>query len=58
MHKYYQLTLFLVLIGKFDKSQTFGLEWPKPGLSRAQIGKNMVFKSREWYDIVSIYKYY
>jgi len=33
MYKYYQLTLFLVLIGKFDKNnQTFSPDWHKLGL--------------------------
>ena len=56
IYKYYQLTLFLVLIGSVTKSQTFGPDWPKPGLNRAQTGKNVVLKSRDLYDIVSTYK--
>jgi len=39
------------------KSQTFGPDWLKPGLSRAEIGKIVVLKSREWDEIVFIYKY-
>ena len=41
MYKYYQLTLLLVLIGKFDKSQTFSPDWPEQGLIRAELRTNM-----------------
>jgi len=36
LYKYYQLTLLLVLIGKFDQSQIFSLDWPELGLIRAE----------------------
>jgi len=36
MYKYYQLTLLLVLIGKFDQSQTFSPDCPELGLIRAE----------------------
>ena len=35
IYKYYQLTLPLVLIGKFDQSQTFSPDWQELGLIRA-----------------------
>ena len=49
MHKYYQLILLLVLIGKFDQSQTFSPDWPELGPYKSRIGpklgENMLFKS-------------
>jgi len=36
LYKYYQLTLLLVLIEKFDQSQTFSPDWPELGLIRAE----------------------
>jgi len=36
MYKYYQLIILLVLIGKFDQSQTFSPDWPELGLIRAE----------------------
>ena len=54
--------MFLVLIEKFDQKANFHprLVWIRPYKSRIgpKQGENMVFKSREWHYIVSIYKYY
>jgi len=36
MYKYYQLTLLLILIEKFDQSQIFSPDWPELGLIRAE----------------------
>ena len=36
MYKYYQFTLFLVLIWKYDKIQTFTPDFPELGLIRAE----------------------
>ena len=36
MYKYYQLTLLLILIEKFDQSQTFSPDWAELGLIRAE----------------------
>jgi len=36
MYKYFQLNLFLVLIKKFDKRQTFSLDLPELDLIRAE----------------------
>jgi len=36
MYKYYQLSLFLVLIRKFTKNQIFNPDWPKLTLIRAK----------------------
>jgi len=36
IYKYYQLTLFLVLIGKFDQKSNFQPRWTKLGLIRAE----------------------
>jgi len=36
IYKYYQLTLFLVLIGKFDQKSYFQPRWPELGLIRAK----------------------
>ena len=51
MYKYYQLTLFLVLIGKFDQKPNFQprLASIRPYKSRIgnKDGENMVLKSRE-----------
>ena len=41
MYKYYQLTLLLVLIGKFNQSQTFSPDLPELGLIRAEYGLNL-----------------
>jgi len=50
----------LVLIGRFDQSQTFDQDWPEPYMSL--IGpkqeENVVFKSWEKYYIVCIYNFY
>ena len=62
MYNYHQLTLFLVLIWKFDQKSSFHpqLAWSRP--YKSQIGpkrrENMIFHSWEWCYIVSIYKYY
>jgi len=49
MYKYYQLNLFLILIGKFDLKPNFQLFWPKTtsywGRIRNKHGKNVVLKS-------------
>ena len=60
MYKYYQLTLFLVLIGKFDQKLNFQprLAWIKPYKNGPKLREKVIFKSREWYYIVSMYKYY
>jgi len=34
MYKYYQVTLFLVLIQKFDQKSNFQLDWPELRLIR------------------------
>jgi len=34
MYKYYQVTLFLVLIQKFDQKSNFQPDWPELGLIR------------------------
>ena len=39
MYNDLQLTLFLVLIEKFDKSQNFSPDWPKLDLIRAESGQ-------------------
>jgi len=36
VYKYYRLTLFLVLIGKFDQKPNFQPDWTKLGLIRAE----------------------
>jgi len=36
MYEYYQLTLFLVLIEKFDQKPNFSPDWNKLGLIRAE----------------------
>jgi len=36
MYKYYQLTFLLILVGKFDQSQTFSPDWQELGLIRAE----------------------
>jgi len=36
MCKHYQLTLFLVIIGKFDQKSNFKPHWPELGLIRAE----------------------
>jgi len=52
VYKYYQLTLLLVLIENFQPR----LARTKPYKSRVgpKLGENVLFKSREWYYIVSI----
>ena len=59
MYKYYQLTIFLILIGNFDQKLNFQprLVWTRPYKSRIGLkrGENLIFKSREWYYIVSMY---
>ena len=57
------LTLFLVLTEKFDQKSNFlSLFFLELGLIRAEKGlkrgESMIFKSREWYYIVSMYNYY
>jgi len=42
MYKYYQSILFLVLIRKLTKSQTFIPDWPKLGNIRAEYGLKRV----------------
>ena len=58
MYKYYQLTLILILIGKFDQSQKFQpqLARTRPYKSRIapNLRENMLFQSQEWYYIISI----
>ena len=39
MRNYFKLTLFLVLIGKFDQSQTFNPDWPELGHISAKQGQ-------------------
>ena len=61
MHRCYQLTLFLALIGEFDQKSNSQprLVWITP--YKSQIGPKRgenIFKSREWYCIVLMYKYY
>jgi len=34
IYKYYQVTLFLVLIQKFDQKSNFQTDWPELGLIR------------------------
>ena len=50
MHKYYQLSLFLIL-ESFTKSQIFSPDWPKLSLIRSKLRKkhreNMILKRRE-----------
>jgi len=62
MYSYFQLTLFLVLIEKFDQNLNI-----HPSLARAKLyksrirpkqGENMVVNRNELYYIVSMYKYY
>ena len=55
-YKYYQLTLLLVLIGKFESNFQPRLARTRPYKSRIgpKLGENVLFKSREWYYIVSI----
>jgi len=36
MYNYFQLTLFLVLIEKFDKKSNFRPDWPELGLIRTE----------------------
>jgi len=36
LYEYYQLTLLLVLIRKFDQSQTFSPDWPELSHIRAE----------------------
>ena len=60
MYNYYKLTLFLVLIGKFDQKSNVHsrlAEQPYKSQIRPKRGENVVFKSREWYYIISIHKY-
>ena len=60
MYKNYQLTFFLVLIGKFDQKSNFQplLAWISPYKSWwAKQGENEIFKSDKGYYIVSMYKY-
>jgi len=40
IYNYYQLTLFLVLIGKFDQKSNFIPNWPELGHIRAEKGSN------------------
>jgi len=61
MYKYYQLNLFLNLIGKFDQNPNFQL-WlalirPYKNRMGNKHGKNLILKSQEQYYIVSMYKY-
>ena len=64
MYKSYQLvvTFLLVLIEKLNQKSNFQpwLAWTRSYKSRIgpKQGENIVFKSREWYYIVSMYKYY
>jgi len=62
MYHYYLLTLFLILIKKLTKSQTFIPDLPEIGHIKAKQGPNMektwFLKSWNWYYIVSMYKYY
>jgi len=49
MYKYYQLILFLVLIGKFDQKSNFQPRLAWLGLIRAEwayTGRKRIFKSR------------
>ena len=61
MYKYYQLNLFLVLTGKFDQKSNFHprIAWSRPYKSQIvpKQGENFILKSREWYYIISMYKY-
>jgi len=61
MYKYYQLNLFLVLIGKYDPNPYFPalLAYTRSYWSRIRNKhrKDMVLKSWELYYIVSIYNY-
>ena len=61
MYKYYQLNLFLVLIRKFDQKSNFHprMAWSRPYKSQVgpKQGENFILKSREWYYIISMYKY-
>jgi len=62
MYKYFQLTLFLVLIMKFDQNSIIHprLAWNRPYKSLVgpkQI-ENIVLISWKWYYIVFMYKYY
>ena len=56
MYKYYQLILLLVLIGKFESNFQPPLVRTRPYKSQIgpKLGENVLFKSREWYYIVSI----
>ena len=62
MYNYFQLTLFLVSIEKFDQNSNIHpwLAWAKPYKSwiRPKQGENMVVNCYELYYIVSMYKYY
>ena len=62
IYNYYYLSLFLALIRKFEQKSILKprLAWTKPHKNRIGLKqeKNLIFKSREWYYIVSMYKYY
>jgi len=62
IYKYYEKTLFLVLIGKFDQKSNFHpqLVWGKPYKSRTwpKLEENVAFKSRGWYYLVFMYIYF
>jgi len=36
MYNHFELNLFLILIGKFEKIQTFSLDWPDLSFIRAE----------------------
>jgi len=61
MYKYYQLNLFLVLTGKFDRKSNFHprMAWSRPykRLIGPKQGENFILKSQEWYYNISMYKY-
>ena len=62
MYSYFQLTLFLVLVEKFDQISKFHpwLTWAKQFKSQIwpRQEENIVVNSHELYFIVSMYKYY
>jgi len=62
LYNYFQLNLFLVLSRKFDRRSNFHSRLAKTKPYTRRIGpkrvENEVPKSREWYYIVSMHKYY
>ena len=61
IYKYYQVTLFLVLIQKFDRKSNFQPDWPELGLIRFDQypdREKFFLKRREWWYVVSMYKHF